>query len=105
VLDVLCRFEIEARANVHEGLRRRACAATDACNGARASAARFVNAQSPEEIVFNYGATSVINLLAFSFGNQLLRGDEILLSILEHDTWCPGNGSPSGRESFCDSCP
>jgi cysteine desulfurase/selenocysteine lyase len=34
--------------------------------------------------VFTYGATSAINLLAFSFGNQLSRGDEVLLSILEH---------------------
>jgi cysteine desulfurase/selenocysteine lyase len=34
--------------------------------------------------VFTYGATSAINLLAYSFGAQLSRGDEILLSQLEH---------------------
>ena len=35
-------------------------------------------------MVFTYGATSAINLLAFSFGSLMTSGDEILLSILEH---------------------
>jgi cysteine desulfurase/selenocysteine lyase len=84
VLDVLYRFEIEARANVHEGLHRRARAATDAYSRARASAARFLNARSVDEVVFTSGATSAINLLAHSFGSRLARGDEVLLSVLEH---------------------
>jgi hypothetical protein len=37
-------------------------------------------------LVFTYGATSAVNLLAFSFGNQLSRGNEVLLSILEHQS-------------------
>jgi cysteine desulfurase / selenocysteine lyase len=84
VLDALRRFEVEARANVHEGMHARARAATDAYNEARAQVARFLNAYAAEEIVFTYGATSAINLLAFSIGSLLSRGDEILLSTLEH---------------------
>ena len=84
VLDALRRFEIEARANVHEGAHFRARAATEAYGKARAQAARFLNARSSEEIVFTYGATSSINLLAHCFGEELKSGDEILLSILEH---------------------
>ena len=84
VLDALRRFEIEARANVHEGTHFRARAATEAYGKARAQAARFLNARSSEEIVFTYGATSSINLLAHCFGEELKPGDEILLSILEH---------------------
>jgi len=84
VLDALYRFEIEARANVHEGLHARARAATDAYNQARARVARFLGAASPGEVVFTYGATSAINLLACSFGSGLSPGDEILLSVLEH---------------------
>ncbi len=84
VLDALHRFEIEARANVHEGLHSRARAATDAYNHARAQVARFLNAASDDEVVFTYGATSAINLVAYSYGARLSRGDEILLSILEH---------------------
>jgi cysteine desulfurase/selenocysteine lyase len=83
-LGALRRFEIEARANVHEGLHARARAATDAYNEARACVARFLNASSADEIVFTYGATSAINLLAYSFGSLLAPGDEILLSTLEH---------------------
>ena len=84
VLDALRRFEVEARANVHEGLHARARAATDAYNQARVRVARFLGAGSEDEVVFTYGATSAINLLAYSFGSLLAPGDEILLSILEH---------------------
>jgi cysteine desulfurase/selenocysteine lyase len=84
VLSALYRFEIDARANVHEGLHMRARAATEAYARARASVARFLNARSTEEVVFTYGATSAINLLASSFGSSLSPGDEVLLSVLEH---------------------
>ena len=84
VFEALRGFEIEARANVHEGLHRRPRAATEAYNGARAQAARFLNAYSDQEVVFTYGATSAINLLAHSFGTLMVAGDEILLSVLEH---------------------
>lgn len=83
-LEALRRFEIEARANVHEGLHRRARAATAAFDAARTSVARFLNAGSDDEVVFTYGTTSSINLLAHSFGELLSPGDEILVSVLEH---------------------
>jgi cysteine desulfurase/selenocysteine lyase len=84
VLNAMRRFEVEARANVHEGMHARARAATDAYGQARARIARFLHASSDREIVFTYGTTSAINLLAHSFGSQLARDDEILLSVLEH---------------------
>jgi cysteine desulfurase/selenocysteine lyase len=84
VLEALHRFELQARANVHEGLHRLARAATDAYNEARGRVARFLHAYSSDEVVFTYGATSAINLLAHSFGARLERGDEVLLSLLEH---------------------
>ena len=84
VLRALRRFEIEARANVHEGAHRRARAATAALHEARNRIAMFLNACSPDEVVFTYGTTSSINLLAHSFGASLQTGDEILLSVLEH---------------------
>jgi cysteine desulfurase/selenocysteine lyase len=84
VIETLRRFELEARANVHGGLHRLARAATEAYNGARRRVARFLDAKSADEVVFTYGATSAINLLASSFGAQLGPGDEVLLSVLEH---------------------
>lgn len=84
VFDALRHFEIEARANVHEGLHARARAATEAYNEARRRVARFLHASSEQEVIFTYGTTSAINLLAHSFGSRLSHGDEILLSHLEH---------------------
>src|SRR3972149_957685 len=49
VLEALRRFELEARANVHEGLHRLARAATDAYNEARGRGARVLHANSPQE--------------------------------------------------------
>jgi len=84
VLDALRHFEVKARANVHEALHSRARAATDAYNQARARVARFLHAESDNEVVFTFGTTSTINLLAYSYGARLSRGDEILLPVLEH---------------------
>lgn len=84
VLQALRRFEIEARANVHEGAHRRARSATAALHEARSRTARFLHAYSPDEVVFTYGTTSSINLLAHALGASLQPGDEILLSVLEH---------------------
>lgn len=84
VIDALVRFEVEARANVHERLHRRARAATDLYDQARSQVAGFLNAGSPDEVLFTYGTTSAINLLAACYGPQLSRGDEILVSELEH---------------------
>jgi cysteine desulfurase / selenocysteine lyase len=52
VLHALRRFEVEARANIHEGMHTRARAATDAYNQARAQVARFLHANSDQEVVF-----------------------------------------------------
>jgi cysteine desulfurase/selenocysteine lyase len=84
VLGALRRFEVEARANVHEGLHARARAATEAYQGARAKVARFLGAGSEREVVFTYGTTSSINLLAHCLASSFRPGDEILLSVLEH---------------------
>jgi cysteine desulfurase/selenocysteine lyase len=84
VLSTLRRFEIDARANVHEGVHRRARAATAALAQAPERVMRFLHAGSADEVVFTYGATSSINLLANSFGASLKAGDEIMLSVLEH---------------------
>jgi cysteine desulfurase/selenocysteine lyase len=84
VLDRLNGFETRERANVHGGVHRLARAALAAYEGARATLARYINAQRPEEVVFTYGATSSINLAAHSFGELLQHGDEVVLSVLEH---------------------
>ncbi|VAV96086.1 Cysteine desulfurase =_ SufS [hydrothermal vent metagenome] len=71
-------------ANVHRGLHTLANETTDAIEKSRQSIARFLNAKSAQEIVLTSGTTAAINLLASSFGLGLKKGDEIILSEMEH---------------------
>jgi len=84
VISALQRFGMTLRANVYGGVYKLAREALAEYEGARADIARFLGAASPREVVFTYGATSALNLLAQSFGERLREGDEIVLSILEH---------------------
>lgn len=84
VIQAMTRHETTARANIHRGNHRLATLATDAYEGGRAAVARYLNAVSPDDVVMTYGATSALNLAAFSFGETLGPDDEVLVSELEH---------------------
>jgi cysteine desulfurase/selenocysteine lyase len=85
VLDRLQRAYTAEYANVHRGLHFLANEATEAYEGARETARRFINAGRKEEIVFTRNATEAINLVAYTFGRERIKeGDEIVLSIMEH---------------------
>jgi len=71
-------------ANIHRGVHHLSAQATEAYEMARETVRRFINAASTEEIVFTKGATDAINLVAFSFGETLQQGDEILITGMEH---------------------
>ncbi len=85
VLDAVQRFYLEDNANVHRGLYELSRRATERYEQARATAARFINAATPDEVVWVRGATEAINLVATTWGAQHLgAGAEIVLSVLEH---------------------
>lgn len=85
VIEALVRYYERDNANVHRGIHELSNRATAAYEGARARAARFLNARSAEEIIFTRGTTEGINLVAHAWGNTHLRaGDVILLTELEH---------------------
>ena len=71
-------------ANVHRGLHFLSNAATARYENARESVRRFLNAPSVEEIIFTRNLTDGVNLVANSFGMDFRKGDEIVLSIMEH---------------------
>ncbi len=74
-----------SNANVHRGVYALSVEATDAYEGARARAARFVGSRDPSEVVFLRGTTEAINLVATSLGrSRLRRGDRVLLTVMEH---------------------
>jgi len=72
-------------ANVARGVHALAERATLAYEEARGKVARFLGAESSEEIVFVRGTTEAINLVAGSWGRSNVKaGDEILITELEH---------------------
>jgi len=71
-------------ANVHRGLHTLANETTDAFEAARASVAGFLNAPSPDNIVFTRGATEALNLCAYGLAHMIEPGDEIVITQMEH---------------------
>ncbi len=70
---------------VHRGLYPLAESATEAYEKARQTMAKFINAPSPDEIIFTRSATEAINLVASGWARQALQaGDEIWVSQMEH---------------------
>jgi len=85
VLEALRHYYERDNANVHRGIHELSNRATAAFEAARARAAVFLNARSPEEIIFTRGTTEGINLVAQSWGARHLKpGDRILLTEMEH---------------------
>ncbi len=85
VIDRISYFYEHENSNVHRAAHELAARATDAYEDARKKVQSFINAGSPNEIVFVRGTTEAINLVAKSWGEQNLNsGDEIILSHLEH---------------------
>jgi cysteine desulfurase/selenocysteine lyase len=85
VLDRRARFYAAENANIHRGVYALSAEATAAYDAARATAARFLGAARPHEIVFTRGTTEGINLVAQSYARPLLRaGDEIVITAMEH---------------------
>ena len=85
VIDRLAYFYAHENSNIHRAAHALAARATDAYEHARKTVQRFINASSPDEIVFVRGTTEAINLVAKSWGAQNVgEGDEIIVSHLEH---------------------
>ncbi|MEQ8934293.1 MAG: aminotransferase class V-fold PLP-dependent enzyme, partial [Amphiplicatus sp.] len=85
VIDAMARTMEHSYANVHRGLHLLSNEATTAFEEARKKVASFLNAASPDEIVFTSGGTDAINLVAYSLGvSEIGEGDEIILSLAEH---------------------
>lgn len=84
VIEAMSRVMESSYSNVHRGLHSLANETTEAYEAARRSVAKLIHAGSVDEIVFTKGATEAINLVAASFGERLVEGDEIILSVMEH---------------------
>ena len=85
VLEAMDHFARTSYANVHRGAYKLSVAATDAYEAARNRVAAFINAASPDEVVFTRGTTTALNTVAFGWGLENLgEGDRILSTEMEH---------------------
>jgi len=85
VIEALDNYYQGYNANIHRGIHTLAEKATKAFEQTRKTVANFINAESSDQIIFTKGTTEGINLVASTYGRQVLTpGDEIIISGLEH---------------------
>jgi len=85
VIDAISKYYEQDNANIHRGVHYLSQIGTQAYEESRKAVRAFINAEHDYEIIFTRGTTESINLVASSFGKKYLKkGDEILLSGMEH---------------------
>ena len=84
VIQSISDFLENSYENVHRGMNSLSIDATDLYEKSRDVAKKFINANSPNEIIFTRGATDSINIIANSLAEQLKEGDKIIVTELEH---------------------
>ncbi len=84
VLERVREHYLHDNANVHRGIHTLSERSTAAFEGARETAARFLGAESAEEIIFTQGTTDAINTVASGMRRSIGRGDSIVVTSLEH---------------------
>ncbi|MDO6760540.1 cysteine desulfurase [Tamlana sp. 2_MG-2023] len=84
VIDVMVDYYSNFNANIHRGVHTLSQEATDLYEQARYKIQEHFNAKFSHEIIFTSGTTHGINLVANGFSSLLKKGDEIIVSALEH---------------------
>ena len=84
VIDTIVDYYSRYNANIHRGVHTLSQVATDAYEQARIKLQKHFNAKEPYEMIFTAGTTHAINIVAMGFSTLLKKGDEILVSALEH---------------------
>ena len=84
VIDCVNNVYSEANANVHRAIYNLGDKSTRLYEDSRKKVSQFINANSPEEVIFTSGATESLNLLAYSLSHDLNEDDEILITEMEH---------------------
>ncbi len=84
VIDSITNYYSYENANIHRGVHFLSQEATSAYENARATIQSYIHAAESCEVIFTKGTTDSINLVAFSMGETLQKGDEILISYMEH---------------------
>ncbi len=84
VIDAIVDYYSNYNANIHRGVHTLSQEATDLYEQARQKIQAHFNAKFSHEIILTSGATHSINLVANGFSSLLKKGDEVIVSALEH---------------------
>jgi cysteine desulfurase / selenocysteine lyase len=84
VIDTIVDYYSNYNANIHRGVHTLSQEATDKYENVRLKIQKHFNAKFAHEIIFTSGTTHGINLVANGFSSILKKGDEIIVSALEH---------------------
>ncbi|SEL87105.1 cysteine desulfurase [Maribacter orientalis] len=84
VIDAIVDYYQNYNANIHRGVHTLSQEATDKYEQARNKIQKHFNAAKSHEIIFTSGTTHSINLVANGFSALIKKGDEILVSAMEH---------------------
>ena len=84
VIDSIVDYYSKINANIHRGVHTLSQVATDAYEQARLKVQAHFNAKKSYEIILTAGTTHSINIVATGFTELLQKGDEVIVSALEH---------------------
>lgn len=84
VIDCIVDYYSNYNANIHRGVHTLSQEATDAYEVARKKIQKHFGIVHPEEVIFTSGTTHAINIVANGFSHFLKKGDEVLVSTMEH---------------------
>ncbi|MGJ8715784.1 MAG: aminotransferase class V-fold PLP-dependent enzyme [Maribacter stanieri] len=84
VIDAIVDYYQNYNANIHRGVHTLSQEATDKYEQARLKIQKHFNAAKSYEIIFTSGTTHSINLVANGFSALIKKGDEVLVSAMEH---------------------
>lgn len=84
VLDRINNYYTNENANIHRGVHTLSQEATSSYEDSRVLIQEYIGAKHSHEVIFTKGTTDSINLVASSFGEMLSKGDEVVISAMEH---------------------
>jgi len=84
VIDSITSYYSSYNSNIHRGVHSLSQEATNEYEKSRIKFQKHLNADNSYEIIFTSGTTHAINLVANGFKKILNKGDEIIISQLEH---------------------
>ena len=84
VINKIVDYYKKYNSNIHRGVHALSQEATDAYESARKKIQKHFNAAHQHEIIFTSGTTHAINIVSSGYTNLLNKGDELIVSALEH---------------------